>query len=180
MGKDRERTSEIISIDEALQDPKNANMGTERGREALPKSISAHGAGRSVLLDKNGKAIAGNKTLLAAKEAGVAEIVVVRSSGERIVAHLREDLDLEDPDDPSARLLAYADNQIGRVSLEFDALVIQEDIELGLDLSSLFTEEELSFFSEDLLPPDDFASYGEDIETSHSCPKCGYQWSESK
>lgn len=25
--------------------------------------------------------------------------------------------------------------------------------------------------------PDDFAEYGEDIETQYCCPKCGYQWS---
>jgi rubrerythrin len=25
--------------------------------------------------------------------------------------------------------------------------------------------------------PDDFKSFGEDIETEHRCPKCGYEWS---
>jgi hypothetical protein len=26
-------------------------------------------------------------------------------------------------------------------------------------------------------PPDEFKEYGEDIEISHRCPKCGYEWS---
>jgi hypothetical protein len=26
-------------------------------------------------------------------------------------------------------------------------------------------------------PPEDFASYGEDIQTAYRCPKCGYEWS---
>jgi hypothetical protein len=26
-------------------------------------------------------------------------------------------------------------------------------------------------------PPEDFPEFGEDIETNHSCPKCGYEWS---
>jgi len=26
-------------------------------------------------------------------------------------------------------------------------------------------------------PPEDFQEYGEDIETEHKCPKCGYEWS---
>jgi hypothetical protein len=26
-------------------------------------------------------------------------------------------------------------------------------------------------------PPEIFQEYGEDIETEHTCPKCGYQWS---
>ena len=28
-------------------------------------------------------------------------------------------------------------------------------------------------------PPEDFSGYGEDIETTHQCPKCGYRWSGS-
>jgi hypothetical protein len=27
------------------------------------------------------------------------------------------------------------------------------------------------------VPPDEFPSYDEDIETEHRCPKCGYEWS---
>ena len=26
-------------------------------------------------------------------------------------------------------------------------------------------------------PPDDFKEYGDDIDTEHVCPKCGYEWS---
>ena len=26
-------------------------------------------------------------------------------------------------------------------------------------------------------PPDDFPEYGDDIDTEHKCPKCGYEWS---
>ena len=26
-------------------------------------------------------------------------------------------------------------------------------------------------------PPEDFAEYGDDIDTEHICPKCGYEWS---
>ena len=28
-------------------------------------------------------------------------------------------------------------------------------------------------------PPEDFPEYGEDINTDHCCPKCGYEWSGS-
>ena len=27
-----------------------------------------------------------------------------------------------------------------------------------------------------VLPPEDFKEYGEDIETQYCCPKCGYEW----
>jgi len=29
-------------------------------------------------------------------------------------------------------------------------------------------------------PPDDFKEYGDDIDTEHVCPKCGYEWSGSQ
>lgn len=29
----------------------------------------------------------------------------------------------------------------------------------------------------DIMSPDDFAEYGEDIQTEYCCPKCGYRWS---
>ena len=29
----------------------------------------------------------------------------------------------------------------------------------------------------EVIPPDDFKEYDEDIETEHVCPKCGYRWS---
>jgi hypothetical protein len=31
--------------------------------------------------------------------------------------------------------------------------------------------------SKEVLPPEEFTEYGEDIETEHKCPKCGYEWS---
>jgi hypothetical protein len=44
-------------------DEKNANRGTKRGRDFLEISLNKYGLGRSILLDKDGKVIAGNKTL---------------------------------------------------------------------------------------------------------------------
>ena len=44
-------------------DSRNANKGTERGLALLDKSLRQYGAGRSILVDKNGRVIAGNKTL---------------------------------------------------------------------------------------------------------------------
>ena len=42
-------------------DQHNANKGTERGKELLDQSIKELGAGRSILVDKDGHVIAGNK-----------------------------------------------------------------------------------------------------------------------
>ena len=49
-------------IDELITDRKNANKGTQAGLRALDKSLRDLGAGRSILVDKHGEIIAGNKT----------------------------------------------------------------------------------------------------------------------
>lgn len=41
-----------------------------------------------------------------------------------------------------------------------------------------FEPEELGLFEvNEVESPDDFGEYGDDIETEHRCPKCGYEWS---
>lgn len=52
-------------------DPHNANRGTDRGRRAVADSLAECGAGRSILVDRDGTVIAGNKTLEAAQALGL-------------------------------------------------------------------------------------------------------------
>ncbi len=58
----------IKSLADLKPDPKNANSGTDRGRKMLRQSLEELGAGRSVLVDRNGAIIAGNKTVETARE----------------------------------------------------------------------------------------------------------------
>ena len=53
----------INVLSDLTPDTKNANKGTQRGRGLLEKSLRQHGAGRSVLVDRDGEIIAGNKTV---------------------------------------------------------------------------------------------------------------------
>jgi hypothetical protein len=48
-------------------DRRNANKGTERGLKALDHSLRQYGAGRSILVDKHGRIIAGNYVLSSGK-----------------------------------------------------------------------------------------------------------------
>ena len=70
-----ERT--VSKVTDFLPDEKNANRGTERGRFLLEKSLRELGAGRSILADKNGKLIAGNKTAEVAAEIGMEDAIIV-------------------------------------------------------------------------------------------------------
>lgn len=134
----------IRSATDLAFDPRNANKGTDRGRDLLARSIKELGLGRGTVADKHGTMIAGNKTLQAAIDAGLIRTHVVKTSGDVLVVTQRDDLDLSDPTDTRARELAYADNRVGQVDLEWDAAVVQADHEAGIALGSWFSDEELA------------------------------------
>ena len=78
-------------------DGRNANRGTARGREALARSLREYGAGRSVLVDREGRVIAGNKTVEQARMLGI-PVKTVDTDGQELVAVRRTDLDLVEDD----------------------------------------------------------------------------------
>lgn len=57
----------VIDINELQQDEHNFNKGTSEGQQLMEESFADLGAGRSILIDKDGKIIAGNKSQKAAK-----------------------------------------------------------------------------------------------------------------
>jgi DNA modification methylase len=127
-------------MDDLRPDARNANRGTTRGAAMLEKSLRKHGAGRSILVDREGRVIAGNKTLENAQNAGMKEIIVVPSDGTKLVVVQRTDLDLSK--DKSAKELAVADNRVSELSLEWNEEVLaglKDEIELG----EFFNEAEL-------------------------------------
>lgn len=107
-------------IDELVADDHNANIGTEAGQQLIDQSIGNLGLGRSIVVDKNNKIIAGNKTTNGAKDNGVEKVVFVETDGSELVVVRRNDLNLDDIDDPRARALALADNRTGAVKLAWN------------------------------------------------------------
>lgn len=140
----------IRRLDDLQPDRSNANKGTPRGRGMVEASLRETGAGRSILADKNGQIIAGNKTLEAWADIG-GEIEVVRTNGKKLVVVQREDLDLSDDTGP-ARKLAYYDNRAGEVGLDWDAEELLASMNAGMDLSGLFNEDELDALLAELQP----------------------------
>jgi hypothetical protein len=117
-------TKTLETLADLSPDPQNANRGTARGDGLLERSLQQLGAGRSVLVDKNGVVIAGNKTHGKFGEitSGDGAIVVVQTTGHELVVVQRTYLDLRSPgeDGRRARELAIADNRISEVDLEWD------------------------------------------------------------
>lgn len=159
-----------------MLDPHNANTGTVRGRGMVERSLSQYGAGRSILISADDIALAGNKTLETARELGI-PVKVIESDGTTLYAIKRTDLPY---DDPRARELAIADNRAAEVGLEWSAEVLTALQDEGLDIEQFWFPDELADVltaTSEIEAPESFASYDEDIETEHECPKCGYQWS---
>ncbi len=98
-----------------------------------------YGAGRSVVVDRHHRGIAGNKIVKAAVAAGMKSIAVIETDGSSLVAVQRGDLDLKR--DKKARELAIADNRVGELDLEWNPEVLAS---LNVDLTQLWNENELS------------------------------------
>lgn len=120
-------------------DPDNVRRHPGRNLEAIEQSIRRFGAGRSVVVDGDGKVVAGEGALRAAVEAGVEEVVLVESDGRRMVAVVRPDLRGNE-----ARAYALTDNRTTDLSA-FDWNAVAEQVvaleDSGVDLAPLGWEE---------------------------------------
>ena len=66
--KDKCNQHQIVDAASLVQDDHNFNKGTEQGNRLLRESLEKYGAGRSMLIDKDNRIIAGNKTQQKAAE----------------------------------------------------------------------------------------------------------------
>ena len=176
-----ENTSEVqeirrIKISDLRFDDRNANQGTDLGKELLETSISKYGIGRGVLADKNLKLIAGNHAVKEMMEQGVEQVIVVPTDGKTLVVTQRVDID---KDSKEGHGLALADNRVTQANLNFDMSVIRElDAEFDLDLSDLAINinEEGPYFPEDTYHTPDG---GEQMETSYG-ERSSYNYDNGK
>ena len=112
----------IINIEELVQDEHNFNKGTDEGGKLMERSFKEMGAGRSVLIDKHGKIIAGNKSQKAAIAAGIKRVRVIETTGDELIAVKRTDVELESE---QGRKMALLDNLTTQVNLAWDEAELQ-------------------------------------------------------
>lgn len=140
-------------------DNQNINKGSEYGNSLLEKSLQEGGAGRSILIDKNGVIIAGNQTTQKASELGFEEVIIVPTDGKTLVAVQRMDIDINSPEGAKLKIL---DNTVSKHNYVEDAQVMEivcEEYDLdpkSLGLSTL-----------ELAPPsdDDLTDLSDKIKT---------------
>jgi hypothetical protein len=137
----KSKQTENIKATSLIADDKNFNKGSEVGAEMIRKSFEKFGAGRSILLDKNNRIIAGNKSV---EYSGIEDVLIVESDGTQLIAVKRTDIDL---DSPQGREMALADNASAKANIVFDAELIEAELgeavceEWGIDVGTKLTDE---------------------------------------
>lgn len=111
------------NIESLVPDNKKFNKGTEYGDRLMDESLRKFGLARSIVIDKNNRIIAGNKTAEKAADIGFTDVLVVEVDGNQLVAVKRKDIDL---DSAKGRELALADNATSKANLAWDESLIEE------------------------------------------------------
>lgn len=103
-------------------DKRNYRRHSEQNKKRIRKSLTECGAGRSVLVDKDGCLIAGNGVYEQAEKMGI-KTRVVETDGTELVVVKRTDIGT---DDPKRKTLAKADNATSD-NVEWDVTMLMED-----------------------------------------------------
>jgi len=170
--KTAELPQQVMDLMELKQHPKNPNKHPDSQIATLRHLIRTHGYyAVSITIQKS------TNTII--KGHGVREALLAEGYDKALVS-------VKDCDDAEALAILIADNKIASDSL-IDDISLQNAInELSeMDVPALdfgFDDVDLSELADRIIDknveaPEDFAEYGDDIETEYCCPKCGYEWS---
>ncbi len=146
-----ENKIEVVSLEAFTPDENNANKGRERGLRILDDSLRELGAGRSILVDKHGVILAGNKTQERAVDIGLTDAIVVHTDGKQLVVVQRDDLDATELDGIQ---MAIQDNLASDKGLDWDIaiLAMQEERNPGLLKKVGFNDAEVAEYLKGFLP----------------------------
>ena len=173
---------DVLPIDQgATPDLQNVNRHTQRGRGLHENSMRKRGAGRSIFSAGKGVDVpvvmGGNQTLEIAATLGM-EVINVHTNGQAIINVVRDDIV---PGSPEFYALALEDNYVANVSFNPDldilaAVMADPAMQALRDEDRMLADIVEGMGQAVKQSPDDFKSFGDDIETEHECPKCGYKW----
>jgi hypothetical protein len=155
-----------VPITGLVADPANARRHPQRNLDGIAGSLRVYGQRKPVVVNRRTGAVeAGNGTLEAARAVGWTHLAAV----------------FVDDDPATAAGFAIADNRTAELA-EWDAAALDKllrEAGTGSDeqLDQMFAELAREEIPPPAAPPEEFGEYGEEIETEHRCPKCGYVWS---
>ena len=160
--------TEIVRVEDLIPDPANARTHSGKNLDAIKGSLAKFGQQKNIVIGPSNVVIAGNGTLMAAKELGWETLSVYRSELGGV----------------DARAFAVADNRTTDLSdWDFDILgdMLTALKDEKFDLEALgFDTKELEMLMNTELPQ---SAYGKDLDESIAdevewieCPECKHKW----
>ena len=126
----------MTSIKDLKSDHKNARKRTDRSASLIAESLKRYGAARSIVIDEDGRILAGNGTVEGAKKAGITNVRIIEAEGDELIAVRRAGLSEDEKVG-----LALADNRSSDLS-EWDHEMLRQLSEEH-DLTPWFEDDEL-------------------------------------
>ena len=126
----------MTSIKDLKSDHKNARKRTDRSAALIAESLKRFGAARSIVIDEDGRILAGNGTVEGAKKAGIDKLRIIEAEGDELIAVRRAGLSEDEKVG-----LALADNRSSDLS-EWDNEMLRQLSEEH-DLTPWFEDDEL-------------------------------------
>ena len=126
----------MTSIQDLKFDHKNARRRTKRSASLIAESLKRYGAARSIVIDEDGRILAGNGTVEGAKKAGIDKLRIIEAEGDELIAVRRtgltedEKVGLAVADNRSSDLSEWDNEMLRQLSEEHDLTPWFEDGEL--------------------------------------------------
>ena len=126
----------MTSINNLKSDHKNARKRTDRSAALIAESLKRYGAARSIVIDEDGRILAGNGTVEGAKKAGINKVRIIEAEGDELIAVRRtglsedEKVGLAIADNRSSDLSEWDNEMLRQLSEEHDLTPWFEDDEL--------------------------------------------------
>ena len=126
----------MTSVKDLKSDHKNARRRTDRSASLIAESLKRFGAARSIVIDEDGRILAGNGTVEGAKKAGIDKLRIIEAEGDELIAVRRagltedEKVGLALADNRSSDLSEWDNEMLRQLSEEHDLTPWFEDGEL--------------------------------------------------
>lgn len=126
----------MTSIKDLKLDHKNARKRTDRSAALIAESLKRYGAARSIVIDEDGRILAGNGTVEGARKAGINKLRIIEAEGDELIAVRRAGLSEDEKvglalaDNRSSDLSDWDNEMLRQLSEEHDLTPWFEDDEL--------------------------------------------------
>lgn len=126
----------MTSIKDLKHDHKNARKRTDRSAALIAESLKRYGAARSIVIDEDGRILAGNGTVEGARKAGISKLRIIEAEGDELIAVRRAGLSEDEKvglalaDNRSSDLSEWDNEMLRQLSEEYDLTPWFEDDEL--------------------------------------------------